>query len=62
MEVADVCIICRERNMLRDVYTCPNCKKLVCDNCCYRFGGRPFCGKSCADFFFFGDEEFYKEE
>jgi hypothetical protein len=57
MEASPVCDICHEENRLRDTYICPSCKKSVCDACCYRFGGRPFCRKSCADFFFFGDED-----
>ncbi len=56
------CSLCSEYNPLRDVYLCPSCLKYVCDACCYRFGGRPFCSKHCADYYFFGDEELDETE
>ncbi|NOZ13027.1 MAG: hypothetical protein GXO69_05185 [Acidobacteria bacterium] len=38
---------------------CPMCFTIFCPNCGYSFGGRQFCSKSCADYFYFGegDEE-----
>lgn len=56
------CSFCTEWSPLRDVWICPSCKRSVCDNCCYRFGGRPFCSKRCSEFYFFGDEDSLREE
>ncbi|MFN7973269.1 MAG: hypothetical protein U0166_13145 [Acidobacteriota bacterium] len=62
MESEDICAVCQEENKLRDVFKCPSCYRRVCDACCYRFGGRPFCSKRCADYFFFGDEDMREVE
>ena len=61
MQPGEICEACNENNPLRDIYKCPSCYKMVCDNCCHRFGGRPFCSKRCADYFFFGDEDTREE-
>ena len=34
---------------------CPMCYAMFCDECGYNFGGRPFCSKMCADYFYFGE-------
>ncbi len=61
MEPDQKCELCHEYDRLRELHKCPSCYKMVCDACCYRFGGRPFCGKRCADYFFFGDEDTREE-
>ncbi len=40
---------------------CIMCFKMFCEDCAYFFGGREFCSRQCADFFFYGVEE-SKEE
>ena len=37
------------------LYKCPICFKYFCHECATNRGGRLFCSKYCADFFFFGD-------
>ena len=38
---------------------CPMCFSIFCGDCGYNFGGRYFCSKVCAEYFYFGegDEE-----
>ena len=36
---------------------CPICFKMICENCVVRLYGRSFCSRSCADQFFFGDDD-----
>ena len=36
---------------------CPICFNYFCINCAYNMGGREFCSKECAHYFFFGEEE-----
>lgn len=58
---AQVCSICSATEDAKIIRKCPICFKLICEDCAYRFGGRPFCSKGCADYFFFGtgDEDDY---
>ncbi|PWT91977.1 MAG: hypothetical protein C5B54_04345 [Acidobacteria bacterium] len=59
MSVAFVCKICSATSEEKVVRKCPICFQYVCEQCGYFFGGRLFCNKGCADYFFFGagDEE-----
>ena len=36
---------------------CPMCYAIFCTDCGYNFGGRPFCSKVCAEYFYFADGE-----
>jgi hypothetical protein len=49
---------CHKCNASEDEKTlkkCPVCFKYFCQDCATNRGGRLFCSKYCADFFFFGD-------
>jgi len=34
---------------------CPMCYAIFCSECAYNFGGRLFCSKVCAEYFYFGE-------
>ncbi len=61
MPIATNCCICSASDETKRLRKCPICFKYVCEECAYRFAGRHFCSKGCADYFFFGtgddDEE-----
>jgi hypothetical protein len=51
------CCICDVSEEERRLKKCPICYRYFCEDCSANRGGRLFCSKQCADFFFFGDEE-----
>ncbi len=51
------CLICQASDQDKSLNKCPICFKWVCDDCASRSYGRVFCSKSCANQFFFGDED-----
>ena len=51
------CVVCQATDQDRRLEKCPICFKLICENCALRLYGRTFCGRRCADQFFFGDDD-----
>ena len=51
------CVRCQVTSEERRLRKCVICFRYYCDECLVDRGGRTFCSKQCADFFFFGDEE-----
>jgi hypothetical protein len=51
------CIQCQATDKDRRLEKCPMCFKLVCEECAIRLYGRTFCTRTCADQFFFGDDD-----
>jgi hypothetical protein len=51
------CSTCGISDEEKQLKRCPICFKHFCDDCATNRGGRLFCSKLCADYFFFGDEE-----
>ncbi len=51
------CNACGKRAGQVELLKCPACFEPVCENCACRMGGRDFCSKACARYFFFEDEE-----
>lgn len=51
------CKICRVSEKDKYLTQCSICKKYFCDPDAYAYGGKTFCTKICADYFFFGEEE-----
>ena len=51
------CVRCQVNDQDRHLNKCPICFKWICDDCAHRSMGRCFCGKQCANEFFFGDDE-----
>jgi hypothetical protein len=51
------CVQCQATDLDRRLEKCPMCFKLICETCAVRLYGRTFCTKTCADTFFFGDDD-----
>ena len=51
------CVICDVSDQDQRLNKCPICFKWACDECGNRSMGRVFCSRSCADQFFFGDDD-----
>ncbi len=49
------CSRCEVGEEERKLAQCPICKKSFCFNCAHALHGKNFCGKSCAEYFFFGE-------
>jgi hypothetical protein len=49
------CCSCKATDDEKRLHKCPICFKYVCEDCALNRGGRLFCSKYCADFFFFGE-------
>ena len=59
-QVADMevrCLKCGKNLDQGRLHKCPICFKYACEEHVYRMSGREFCSNSCAQYFFFGDEE-----
>jgi len=59
-ESPDRCMVCSRElvfnPLLPDLLEeCPMCRRLFCNRCSVRRGGRDFCGPRCGDSFFFGN-------
>jgi hypothetical protein len=54
---ADACTICHKTEGEVSLQKCPICFKHVCSEHAFHYSGRVFCGKHCADYFFFADPE-----
>jgi hypothetical protein len=52
-----VCYRCEKTESQVDLLKCPICFKLYCDDCGHMHGGRKFCSKFCAEYFFFSDPD-----
>lgn len=51
------CRICRVTEKEKYLTLCSICKSYFCDLDAFSFGGKQFCRKTCADYFFFGEGE-----
>jgi hypothetical protein len=51
------CLTCKKTESEATLYKCPICFKYVCADDAFNYSGRIFCGKHCADYFFFADED-----
>ncbi len=51
------CRTCKAKQNEKFLTLCVVCKKYFCDPDSYPYGGKVFCGKTCANLFFFGEEE-----
>ena len=51
------CCNCNTSDEETELKKCPICFKFFCGECATNRGGRLFCSKHCADFYFYGDEE-----
>ena len=55
--LATVCITCQKTDEQTELTKCPICFKHFCSEHAFHFSGRIFCGKHCADYYFFADSE-----
>jgi hypothetical protein len=51
------CVVCHRTEPEVRLHKCPICFRHCCDDCAHRAYGRTFCSRSCAEQFFFGDED-----
>ena len=51
------CFQCQKSEQEILLQKCPICFKWVCDDCGRHDYGRLFCSRSCAQQFFFGDDD-----
>ncbi len=51
------CRICQASDDEKTLQKCPICFRYFCEDCAVNRGGRLFCSKQCADFYFYGEEE-----
>ncbi len=49
------CTRCSASEEDKRLQQCPTCRKPVCADCLYTFGGKGFCSHGCGVFFFHGD-------
>ncbi|MFQ5718945.1 MAG: hypothetical protein ACE5IK_05310 [Acidobacteriota bacterium] len=52
-----LCSRCQTKGEESDLQPCPTCKKPFCEKCVHVMGGKAFCSRGCATYFFFGDGE-----
>ena len=57
MPEENVCLTCHKSETETQLHKCPICFKYVCSEDAFNYSGRVFCGKHCADYFFFADED-----
>ena len=55
--LATACITCQKTDEQAELTKCPICFKHVCSEHAFHYSGRIFCGKHCADYYFFADPE-----
>jgi hypothetical protein len=60
-EIAHACCRCGRTALVVRLEKCAICHKHYCRACAARRHGKTFCGRECADFFFFGEDEEEKE-
>ena len=51
------CKTCSKTADETKLHKCPICFELYCDDHAFTMSGREFCGKHCADYFFFASED-----
>ena len=51
------CSVCEKNDDEARLLKCPICFKYVCAEHAFHYSGRIFCGKHCADYFFFADAD-----
>ena len=51
------CAQCETGLTAASLTRCPICHKIVCENCRRNKGGKYFCSRFCAEYFFYGDLE-----
>ncbi|MBI4161572.1 MAG: hypothetical protein HY509_03905 [Acidobacteria bacterium] len=51
------CAHCAAKPPKAELQKCSICFKWFCQECAYKRIGRDFCSRTCAEFFFFEDEE-----
>jgi hypothetical protein len=56
-EPGEACDLCGVKGFWLHMSKCPMCHKFVCDECRYQYGGKDFCGRHCANEFFWGGED-----
>jgi hypothetical protein len=52
-----VCTVCEKPESESRLMRCPICFKYVCAEHEFHYSGRVFCGKHCAEYFFFADAD-----
>ena len=53
----DACLVCHKTEEEVRLSKCPICFKFYCNDHRFLMSGREFCGKFCAEYFFFSSEE-----
>lgn len=51
------CVTCKKTEEEVLLYKCSICFRFYCDEHRFTMAGREFCGKHCARYFFFPDED-----
>ena len=51
------CVTCEKTGAEVTLEKCSVCFKYFCHDHAYSFSGRTFCGKRCAEYFFFADPD-----
>lgn len=51
------CKKCGDDGSERLIERCVSCRALFCMSCAYRWNGKRFCSRPCAEIFFFSEEE-----
>ena len=56
-EKGEYCEVCGVAGFHQHLGKCPMCHRYFCDECRYVYGGKEFCGRNCANEFFWGGED-----
>ncbi len=51
------CKTCKAKQSEKFLTLCVVCKKYFCDPDSYPYGGKVFCSNTCANLFFFGEDD-----
>lgn len=51
------CQLCGATGRWLQLLKCPMCHTYFCDPCAYKYGGKDFCSRHCANEFYWGGED-----
>ena len=61
--VGTLCGTCGRDCDTLEIENCPVCRKIFCNQCVYRLGSHRYCGRTCAQaYYYLSDEEEEPEE
>jgi hypothetical protein len=56
-EPGTACETCGATGRWLALVKCPMCHTYVCEKCTYKYGGKDFCSRHCANEFYWGGED-----